>query len=387
VYREVANVKRPDDWLPIQIICENCGRVGTTYARDYDGKTVAYECLVDRRAFGRDDEVVQWANGCGHTGRISPFGGRAKLPYNVEWCAKWDHFNVTWEEAGKDLMTAGGSRERSNALFREVWEKEPPAGITHEFFTLGGKKMSTSMGIGAAAHELAEIYPPEVVRFLMLRTPPQRHVDFDPSGMTLPRLVDEFDRAADAYLADATSDLGVIWAFAQVEPEPTPVPFRVRFSIVADWLQIPSIDPMRKAAERKGSPLTDPEVAELRERIELARIWLERWAPDEAKFRVHDALPDAARDLSSAQRRFLARAAEVVTEGVDPDALQQSLYDIAREVGLVEGEKVSRDAFAAIYVALLGRPTGPKAAWLVATLPTDFVTRRFREASLDGAAV
>jgi lysyl-tRNA synthetase class 1 len=387
VYREVANVKRPDDWLPIQIICENCGRVGTTYARDYDGKTVAYECLVDRRAFGRDDEVVQWASGCGHTGRISPFGGRAKLPYNVEWCAKWDHFSVTWEEAGKDLMTAGGSRERSNALFREVWEKEPPAGIFHEFFTLGGKKMSTSKGIGAAAHELAEIYPPDLVRFVMLRTPPQRHVEFDPSGMTLPRLVDEYDRAADAYLADATSDLGVIWAFAQIEAQPAPIPFRVRFSIVADWLQIPRIDPMRKAEERKGSRLIDPEAADLRKRIELARVWLDRWAPDEAKFRVHEALPDAARELSPAQRRFLARAAETVTEGVDPDALQQSLYDIAREVGLVEGEKVSRDAFAAIYVALLGRPTGPKAAWLVATLPTDFVTRRFREASLDGAAV
>lgn len=386
VYREVAKVKRPDDWLPIQVICESCGRVGTTFGRDYDGKTVAYECLVDRRALGRDDEVVQWASGCGHTGRISPFGGRAKLPYNVEWCAKWDHFNVTWEEAGKDLMTAGGSRERSNALFREVWAKEPPAGIFHEFFTLGGKKMSTSTGIGVAAHELAEIYPPELVRFLMLRTPPQRHVEFDPAGPTLPRLMDEYDRAADAYIADPASDLGLIWAYAQLTADPEPTPFRVRSSIVADWLQIPRIDPMRKAAERKGAPLSEDERAELAKRIALARVWLDRWAPDDAKFRVHDELPDAARTLSTAQRAFLARAAELVTAGADPDALQQELYAAAREVGLVEADKVSRDAFAAIYLALLGRPTGPKAAWLVATLPADFVRQRFRDASAQGAA-
>ncbi len=381
VYREVANVKRPDDWLPIQIVCENCGRVGTTYARDYDGTTVAYECLVDRRALGRDDEVVQWASGCGHTGRVSPFGGRAKLPYNVEWCAKWEHWSVTWEEAGKDLMTAGGSRERSNALFREVWEKEPPAGIFHEFFTLGGKKMSTSKGIGVAAHELAEIYPPELVRFVMLRTPPQRHVEFDPAGMTLPRLVDEYDRAADASFTDATSDLAVIWAYAQVEPDATPIPFRVRFSIVADWLQIPGIDPLRKAEERKGAPLLPAERADLERRIALARVWLERWAPEEAKFTVQPTLPEAARTLSDAQRTFLARAADAIDGTPEADPLQQRLYAAAREAGLVTGEKVSKDAFAAIYLAFLGRPTGPKAAWLLVTLEPDFVRARLREAA------
>lgn len=381
VYREVANVKRPDDWLPIQIVCESCGRIGTTYARDYDGTTVAYECLTDRRAFGRDDEVVQWASGCGRSGRVPPFGGRAKLPYNVEWCAKWDHFAVTWEEAGKDLMTAGGSRERSNALYRAVWEKEPPAGIFHEFFTLGGKKMSTSMGIGVAAHELAEIYSPELVRFVMLRTPPQRHVEFDPSGMTLPRLVDEYDRAADGHIADPESDLARIWSCSQVATDATPVAFRVRFSVVADWLQIPSVDPMRKAAERKGAPLDAAEEVDLRRRIDLARVWLERWAPEEARFAVQQDLPEAARELSAAQRAFLARAADAIDGAADADALQQRLYDIAREVGLVEGEKVSRHAFEAIYVAFLGRPTGPKAAWLLATLPADMARRRLREAA------
>ena len=385
VYREVANVKRPDDWLPIQVICENCGRVGTTYGRDYDGTTIAYECLLDRKAFGRDDELVQWANGCGHTGRISPFGGRAKLPYNVEWCAKWDHFSVTWEEAGKDLMTAGGSRERSNALYRAVWEKEPPAGIFHEFFTLGGKKMSTSKGIGAAAYELAELYPPDLVRFLMLRTPPQRHVEFDPAGMTLPRLVDEYDRAADAYIADPAGDLSSVWAFAQLTGDPTPVPFRVRFSIVADWLQIPSVDPAAKAAERKGGPLTDGEAADLERRIALARVWLDRWAPDEARFTVRDSLPEAARDLTPAQRRFLGRAAEVIGTTSAAEELQAKLYAAAREVGLTEGEKVSRDAFAAIYLALLGKPMGPRAAWLLGTLDPEFVRQRFREAAMDGA--
>ena len=117
---------RPGLWpnLPIGVICENCRRLGTTYAYDYDGKTVAYDCLPD---------YVEWAKGCGNSGRISPFKGNAKLYWNLQWCAMWDHFGVTYEEGGKDLFTAGGSRERSNEIYRQVWGKEPPAGLQHEF--------------------------------------------------------------------------------------------------------------------------------------------------------------------------------------------------------------------------------------------------------------
>ncbi len=377
IYAEVANVRKDEHWLPIAVVCERCGRLGTTYAFDYDGETVAYECR---------EELVSWAQGCGHTGRISPFKGNAKLYWNLQWCAMWDHFGVTYEEGGKDLLTAGGSRDRADEIFREVWKKEPPIGLAHEFLNVGGRKMSTSrpedwQKMGGAAHELVAIYPPELVRFLMLRTDPKRHIDFDPAGMSLPRLVDEYDRCADAYLADPTTDLARTWKLSQVAERPEAPPFRVRFSIVADWLQIPSADPLEKAAERKGSALGDRDRADLERRVALARIWLERWAPEEARFTVQQALPEAARSLSAAQRAFLARAADVVGTTADAEALQTRLYATAREVGLVDGEKVSRDAFAAIYVALLGRASGPKAAWLLATLPPDFVRARLRDAS------
>ena len=371
IYADVANVKKDDSWLPVSVICENCGRLGTTTASDYDGATVAYECRRD---------LVTWAEGCGHTGRISPFRGNSKLPWNLQWCAMWDHFAVTYEEGGKDLLTAGGSRDRSNEIYREIWKKAPPLGLVHEFLNIGGKKMSTSRPeewakLGASAHELVSIYPPELVRFL------KRHIDFDPTGMSLPRLMDEYDRCADQYALDPEGDLARIWTLSQVADDPAPPAYRVRFSIIADWLQIPSVDPLPKAEERKGAALSAGESADLRRRIELARVWLDRWAPEEAKFSVQDRLPDTAPSLSPAQRRFLERAADVVTDRMDPDGLQQQLYGIAREVGLVEGEKVSKSAFESIYLAFLGRSMGPKAAWLLATLPADLVRRRLREAS------
>ncbi len=372
IYARVSNVKKDERWLPVMPICERCGRIGTTYATDWDGETVAYACRPD---------YVEWAEGCGTTGRISPFAGNAKLPWNLQWCAQWDLFGVTYEEGGKDLLTGGGSRDRSNELYRAIWKHEPPLGLQHEFLNIGGKKMGTSTGIGAAATDLVQVYPGELVRFLMLRTHPKRHIEFDPAGSTLPALMDEYDRCENAYVAAPESDFGKAWRLSQLSDDVAPIAFRVRFALVADWLQIPSIDPLRQAERKKGAPLTAEEHADLERRIELARVWLDRWAPDEAKFSVRAELPAEARELSPGQRAFLARAAEEIGALAGAEALQTKLYDLAKEVGLVDGGKVSRDAFASIYIAFLGKPSGPRAAWLLVTLDPAFVGRRLREAA------
>jgi len=373
VYAEVSNVQKDAGWLPIWIICESCGRIGTTHATDFDGSTVAYECRKD---------YVAWAEGCGHIGRVSPFKGNGKLPWNLQWCAMWDFFDVTYEEGGKDLLTAGGSRDRANEIYRAVWKREPPAGLQHEFLTIGGKKMATSTGIGASAVELVELYPGEIVRFLMLRTHPKRAVEFDPAGNTLPRLFDEYDRCADAFLEDPRSDLGNVWKLSQVREDPVPIVFRVRFGTVADWLQIPSIAPSVEAEKRKKAPLTDGEIRDLEARIALAGVWLERWAPDEARFAVASTLPAAAADLSAEQREFLRRAGAEVGRITEPEQMQERLYDIAKEVGLTTPEgKVSKAAFEAVYLTFIGKPSGPRAAWLLATLDPGFVKARLEEAT------
>ena len=182
----------PDEWHPLFVICENCGRIGTTIVTGWDSErgVVRYECRAD---------LVTWAAGCGHSGEVSPFGGRAKLPYNVDWAAKWDLFGVTIEPAGKDLSTAGGSRDRSDAIAREVFGNEPPLNVPYEFLNIGGRKMSTSKGVGASAAQMAEVVPPEQLRLLFLRPRPNTAIEFAPEGTdAIPRLFDESDRLAAA---------------------------------------------------------------------------------------------------------------------------------------------------------------------------------------------
>ena len=287
IYRRVANVQHPDTWHPIGVICPTCGKVGTTIVTKWDGERVFYECRPD---------LVTWAHGCGASGWISPFGGAAKLPWNLEWAAQWSLFGVTIEPCGKDLSTAGGSRDRSDAIAREVFEREPPLNVPYEFLNIGGKKMSTSKGRGAAAHEIVEVIPPEQLRFLFLRPRPNQAIEFDPDGTdAIPRLFDEFDKFAAATAGrevkgelppghEATFRYSLLDPDADVAAEAAL--FRPAFSHLALLVQIPGVDVAARVEAEKGSPLTERERSILDERVQAARAWLEAYAPETAKVAV-----------------------------------------------------------------------------------------------------
>ena len=379
LYRRVSKVQHPDTWHPVLVICEQCGKVGTTIVTKWDGDRVYYECRQD---------LVAWAHGCGHSGWVSPFGGRAKLPWNLEWAAQWSLFGVTIEPCGKDLATAGGSRDRSDAIAREVFEREPPINVPYEFLNIGGRKMSTSKGRGAAAHAIVDVLPPEQLRTLFIRPRPNQAIEFDPEGTdAIPRLFDEFDRLADAtagrpvkgelapgYAAVFRYALRDAGADVAAEAEA----FRPNFAHLAFLAQIPGADVATLMTAEKGSPLTTREAALLDERLAAARAWLDSYAPDRARMAVRSDLPAEVESLDGEQRGFLktlAGTAEAVWPGAG-EAWQTAIFAAAAERELPAGR-----AFAALYAAFLGRTNGPRAGWLLASLERSFVRDRLRSAA------
>ena len=66
--------------------------------------------------------------------------------------------------------------------------------MPYEFFLVGGAKMSSSKGVGASARDMADLLPPEVLRFLMIRTKPNSPVNFDVQEEGIVKLFNEFDR-------------------------------------------------------------------------------------------------------------------------------------------------------------------------------------------------
>ena len=390
IYRRVANVQHPADWHPIQVVCERCGKVGTTIVTKWDGERVFYECRPG---------LVSWARGCEQAGWSSPFGGRAKLGWNLEWAAQWGIYGVTIEPCGKDLATAGGSRDRADAIAREVFEREPPLNVPYEFLNIGGQKMSTSKGRGAAAHTIAEVVPAEQLRLLFLRSRPQTAIEFDPDGTdAIPRLFDEFDKLADATAGrevkgELPAGFDSIFRYSLLDPAAdvatAAATFRPAFAHLALLVQIPGVDVAARVEAEKGSPLAEREQAILAERRRAATAWLESYAPDRARIAVRrGALPVEAAALEPDQRRYLAALAatlraptmEAAANAPTPaagDAWQALIFSVAAAQGLPNGR-----AFAALYLAFLGRLNGPRAGWLLASLEPSFVLTRLHEAAL-----
>ncbi|HYX10647.1 MAG TPA: class I tRNA ligase family protein, partial [Candidatus Acidoferrum sp.] len=271
------------------------------------------------------------------------------------------------------------------------FEREPPLNVPYEFLNIGGKKMSTSKGRGAAAHEIADVVPPEQLRFLFIRPRPNQVIEFEPEATdAIPRLFDEFDKFAAATAGrevrgEIAPGYAATFAYSLLDPQADvaaeAAAFRPAFSHLALLLQIPNVDVAARVAAEKGSALDARETAILDERIQAARAWLEAYAPERAIVAVRETLPvDAVAALGDDQRRYLGALADAARSADGPpasgEAWQDLIFSVAAAAGLPNGR-----AFAALYAAFLGRTNGPRAGWLLASLDPGFVTDRLRAAA------
>ncbi|RPH75152.1 MAG: lysine--tRNA ligase, partial [Candidatus Rokuibacteriota bacterium] len=285
----------------------------------------------------------------------------------VDWPARWRIFGVTVEPFGKDHSSKGGSYDTGVRIAREVYGIEPPYPVRYEWLSLAGKgDMSSSKGNVLPIHTMLEVVPPEVLRYLILRVPPQRSIRLDP-GLPLLHLLDEYDDVEARNRDTRALELSAISGVKAVG-----VPYRHMVTVVqaaqgdADkWMEI---------LQRNSYRLDNAEG--LHERAAHAQRWLETFAPAELRFRVQEELPPAASELSGEQRHALQLLAERLRPGMTGEQIHQLIYSLKDELG------ASPDLlFKAIYLALLGKTQGPRAGWFLSTLDPAFVKQRFAEAA------
>lgn len=368
IYKEISGSQRADAWLPINVICPQCGKVTTTEASDFDGETVEVHCRPDK---------APYTKGCDFKGRVSPFGGKAKLAWKAEWPAKWLVNGVSVEGGGKDHSTKGGSRDVGNHIAKEVFGYDSPFDIPYEFFLVGGKKMSSSKGRGSSAKDIASLVPAKIFRLALLGKDITQQMNFDPEGDTIPVLYDQYDKLAEGSKTGVEDNYTRLFDFLNAK-KPLPEYFP-RFSQVAFLVQMPHLDMEAEITAMKGAPLTAEDKQELAERAEYAKRWLAEYAPEKFVFKLQDTLPEKATMLNPAQKKALGTlhdyiaAVSAMPSGED---LHQFLH------GLKESEPIApADLFSAIYLAFLGKSMGPKAGWFISVMPRDFVLKRLEEAS------
>ncbi len=369
IYKEESGGERPETWYPLNVICEQCSKLSTTVVTDWDGETVAYECR---------ENAVDWTKGCGHTGRVSPFDGHAKLPWKVDWPAKFVVNGVHFEGAGKDHYTKGGSRQVADRIARDVFGYEPPFGVANEFFLIGGAKMSSSKGAGVSARDIADLLPPHILRLLLIKSDIGRQVNFDPAGDSIPLLFDHYDKIAAKYWAGEQDDDARVFQKTHVPGDTDRLKerFLPRFSTIAFLVQMPHLDTKEEVEAMKGSPLTEADLMELSLREEYAKKWLATSAPESYRFVLQDTVPESARELSDTQKT--AVQATIASFGTlaawDGESIHGALHVLKESSGLSP-----KEFFTIFYRAFLDKESGPKLGWFLSTLKRDQVLSRLKE--------
>jgi lysyl-tRNA synthetase class 1 len=351
ILEECTGRKVEPEWSPFNPICQACGRMTGTVVRGFSktAGTVDYTCA------------------CGGKGTASMRGG-GKLTWRVDWPARWARIPVTVEPFGKDHATRGGSYDTGARICREVFNAPPPFPVTYEWISFKGMgDMSKSKGNVLSVHRMLEVVPPEVLRYLVVKTRPMRSISFDP-GLPLLALVDEVDDAASSARDPRALALAGVDQFT-----PVGVPFRHLVNVVQ--MAGFDLDQTVVILRRNGYTVEDP--AALKERAGYALRWLKEFAPEEMKFSIQRDLPPQARDLSREQRAFLRRLAEALRPGMNGEEIHALVYEVAKQVGLPKATA----GFEAIYRAFLGQPKGPRAGWFLAFLDRDFAVGRLKDAA------
>ena len=239
--------------------------------------------------------------------------------------------------------------------------------------------MSSSKGIGLRANEWVEIVPPEIGRFLFVKTNYREALEFNPFGtMAIPDLFDEYDKAWEAYDKKGDEKLARTYELSQVGkvPEKEKGFFAPRFRDIANYLsQGFSLDEIvGKLNEVKEGKIDDSEMAIVEERVKYAKTWLENYAPDEYRFEMTEKVPEEAKKLTNEQKKYLKEILKIYNDGDTAESLQISLYELSKKLGIP-----AKDAFAAIYLSFIGKTHGPRAGMLLSKFGKEKVIKRITE--------
>jgi lysyl-tRNA synthetase class 1 len=351
---EVGKRELDENWAPVQILDEN-------------------HSLRNRKFVAWDGakKLVTWRDKSGATGESGIDGGQVKLDWRLDWPARWAKWGVSAEPFGRDHATKGGSYDTGRVLVERIFGGQAPYPVPYEFINPAGdtKKMSKSSGQVVSPADALAVMPPEILRYFVIKSRPSRTLTFD-SGLGLYTLIDEFSKAQAGPPTTAMS-----YAHAGDTKD---VIARVPFSHLVAVYQAAREDlgEVKNILERTGYADEVKRAWDVIEReLGFVKNWLEKYAPDNVKFKVQDKLPEV--ELSDEQKVFLAKLAESIesSKGLDGQGMHDAIYAAAEAAEVKAGQ-----AFVALYRVILGQDSGPKAGWFLASLDHDWLVGRLRAA-------
>lgn len=354
---KISGRKLDQHWTPIQVM--------------EDGR------LKNRKFLSIDEaaKTLQYQDAEGNVQTVDYSKGEVKLDWRLDWPGRWWLLKVQAEPSGRDHMTKGSSYDTGVQIMKDVYEAEPPYPISYDFINMAGdsKKMSASKGTGLDALEAAQIMPPEVMRFFILRSPPLKRLYFDPINGVV-QLMDEF--AAFAAKTDRNDGEEQLLQIATRGID-KPTVSRVPFSMLVASYQAALKDPKQTLeiiSRTEYADLAKQDAEIIQAELKFINAWLEKRAPEDVKFELTQSVNPA--DFDNKQKAFMSVLADKIEKApaeADGGWFHQAIYE-QKDSSQLE----PKELFTTLYQAVIGKGSGPRAGWFLSILPREWLIKRLR---------
>jgi len=366
--KEILNEYRreplAEDWLPIFVFCEKCDKDTTTEIKWEKGYEVSYKCE------------------CGHENTIDfRKKGLVTLRWRVDWPMRWHHNKVDFETAGKDHFAAGGSVTTGITIQKEIFGSQPPAGITtkdfYEWIGIKGRgQFASSSGNVVTITEMLKVYEPEIVRYIFAGTRPNREfsISFDTDVLAI---YEEFDKVERIYFGEEeVSEKEQIKSKAAYELSyigkiPKVIPYQPSIRHLTNILQFNDFDMDKTIGYFEKELKNEHDKKRLRVRAECAKNWIQKYAPEDFRFKVQDTCQITVSDEG---KKILHELASKLLEKEWTDKeLHEEMYILCNNHEFPAG-----DFFKLAYGVLINKQKGPKLAAFVLEIGKEKVAKLFK---------
>ena len=365
IIEKISGRDLPADWFPYNPI----GSDGSL-----DGVTVT----------GYERPFVHWVDSFGVEGKSDIRRGEGKMPWRIDWAARWIIHGITCEPAGKDHGAAGGSYDTGIPICK-LLGGEPPEKIVYEWIQLKGMgPMSSSSGLTIGPMEALSIVPPEILRYIVARSKMNRHIEFD-TGSTLFQTADEYERLVanpmieekkmtKRQLVALETQRGAL-RLSQVETgsDPKDSLGGVSFRHLSMLAQIKSSDDDVWSSLNRSGHLEGKPSDSLKDRLARMRAWIEGpHFPQGFMLKIRSSISEEAKgELDEGAMVFLSKLASNLSKcewGEEEISVAISEASNSSGIGIKEG-------FTALYWVLIGEKFGPKASSLLTELKREEVLK------------
>lgn len=386
------------NWMPAMVICENCG---CTQKKLPDGIIKPNRVLSFNE---KKDTVTYQCPACDYKGIVSVESGLLKLNWRLDWPAKWSlEPKNQFEGSGKDHYTKiTGSWDVAVDLCKEIYKYEGPVGLGFEWLRLGDKDMGTSKGVVFMPKTYLTMVEPELLRMLILKTNPSRHISFRIEEISL--LYDEFEKIERIFYGIEKAETDQMHKAIQffyplirtkkiskLCPVQIPFKFLIIMAQLQDLLPIDSI--IKKTQNFQVLKGINAKITKkyMKKRLDQTLNWLnyikgliqkEKDGKIKKKlmskanfFRVSESITeDIKNQLNENQKRSLKKMADFLnsTDSLTEENLKSEMVKL-QDLHEIKAKSL----FQAIYLILIGVKRGPRLGPFLTLLDINWLRKRF----------